>query len=105
MKIAVLTDPESATGYRLAGLHAAVAADATEARKELVQMIQEEDYILIGVSETLLPDPYQAVKREMRGRNLPILLSVPSPLEGEGKEAEAYMRRLVLSTLGHEIKL
>ena len=105
MKIAVLTDPESATGYRLAGLHAAVAADETEARKVLVRMIQEGDYILIGVSEKLLPDLYQAVKREMRGRDLPILLSVPSPVTGEDKDAEAYMRRLILSTIGHEIKL
>ena len=104
MKIAVLTDTESATGYRLAGLHAAVAADETEARKVLVQMVQEGDYILIGVSETLLPDPYQAVKREMRGRDLPILLSVPSAVTGEDKDAEAYMRRLILSTIGHEIK-
>jgi V/A-type H+-transporting ATPase subunit F len=105
VKIAVLTDPESATGYRLAGLYTAVATDATEARKVLVRMIQQGDYILIGVSETLLPDLYQVVKREMRGRDLPILLSIPSPLIIEGEEAEAYMRRLILSTMGHEIKL
>ena len=105
MKIAVVTDPESATGYRLAGLHVAVAVDAAEARKVLAGMIQDGDYILIGVSEALLPDPYQVVRREMRGRDLPILLSVPSPHTGEGKEAKAYMRRLILSTMGHEIKL
>jgi len=105
VKIAVMTDPESATGYRLAGLQTAVAADEAEAREVLVRMIQEGDYILIGVSEKLLPDLYQAVKREMRGRDLPILLSVPSPVTGEDKDAEAYMRRLILSTIGHEIKL
>ena len=105
MKIAVLTDPESATGYRLAGVHTAVAADEAEARKVLVRMIQQGDYILIGVSEKLLPDLHQEVKPEMRGRDLPILLSLPSPVKGEGKEADAYMRRLILSTIGHEIKL
>ncbi len=105
MKIAVLTDPESAAGYRLAGVHTAVASDATEARKALVRMIQEGDYILIGVSEKLLPDLHQEVKREMHGRDLPILLSLPSPVKSEGKEAEAYMRQLILSTMGHEIKL
>ena len=108
MKIAVLTDPESAAGYRLAGLHVAVAADATEARKVLAGMIQEDAYILIAVSEALLPDPYQVVKREMRGRDLPVLLMVPSPFSavtGREEDAEAYMRRLILSTIGHEIKL
>ncbi len=108
MKIAVLTDAESATGYRLAGLNVAVAADAAEARKVLARMIQEDDYILIGVSEALLPDPYQVVKREMRGRDLPVLLAVASPLSavtGRAEDVEAFMRRLVLSTMGHEIKL
>ena len=108
MKIAVLTDPESAAGYRLAGLHVAVAANATEARKVLARMIQEDAYILIAVSETLLPDPHQVVKREMRGRDLPVLLATPSPFSavtGREEDAEAYMRRLILSTMGHEIKL
>lgn len=108
MRIAVLTDPESATGYRLAGLDVALATDAAEARKVLAHMIQEGDYILIGVSEGLLPGPYEAVKREMRGRDLPVLLTIPSPSSAgreRGKEAEAFMRRLILSTMGHEIKL
>ena len=108
MKIAVVTDPESATGYRLAGLHVAVAVDAAEARKVLAHMIQDGDYILIGVSEALLPDPYQVVRREMRGRDLPVLLAMASPFsagKGRGEDAEAFMRRLILSTMGHEIKL
>jgi V/A-type H+-transporting ATPase subunit F len=108
MKIAVVTDPESAAGYRLAGLHVAVAADATEARKVLSRMIQKDAYILIAVSEALLPDPYQVVKREMRGRDLPVLLATPSPFSAvtrREEDAEAYMRRLILSTMGHEIKL
>jgi V/A-type H+-transporting ATPase subunit F len=108
MKIAVLTDAEFAAGYRLAGLHVAVAGDTAEARKVLARMIQEGDYILIAVSEALLPDPYQAVRREMRGRDLPILLSIPSPfftVTGREEDAEAYMRQLILSTMGHDIKI
>jgi len=108
MKIAVLTDPESAAGYRLAGLDVAVAADTAEARKVLVRMIQAGDYILIGVSEALLPDPYQVVKREMHGRDLPVLLAIASPFSAgveRGEDAETFMRRLILSTIGHEVKL
>ncbi len=103
MKIAVLTDPESAAGYRLAGLHVAVARDEAEARTVLARMVQEEAYALIVVSSELLPDPYQAVKREMAGRDHPILLVV-SPF-GEGDDAKAYVRRLILATMGHEVRL
>ncbi len=105
MKIAVLTDPESATGYRLAGLHVEMAQDAEEARRILIQMIEEEAYALVVVSEALLPDPYQALKREMRGRDLPVLLPALSPFAVEGEDAEEHMRQLILSTMGHEIKL
>jgi V/A-type H+-transporting ATPase subunit F len=107
MKIAILTDPESAAGYRLAGLEVAVATDTTEAAKRLAGLVQEDTYALIAVDVALLADPYQAVKREMRGRDLPVLLPAPSILsalaEG-GEDAEAYMRRLIIETMGYEIK-
>ncbi len=105
MKIAVLTDPESAAGYRLAGLHVEMAQDTAEARRKLAQMIEEEAYALIVVSEALLPDPYQRLKREMRGRDLPVLLPALSPFAVEEEDAEEHMRQLILSTMGHEIKL
>ena len=108
MKIAVITDAESAAGYRLAGLEAAVALDAKEAGEVLERLIREEAYALIAVSEALLPDPYQAVAREMRGRHLPVLLSAPaaaSALAGEAEDAERYMRRLIIETMGYEIKI
>jgi V/A-type H+-transporting ATPase subunit F len=108
MKIAVLTDPESVAGYRLAGLYVAVASDKEEARQVLARMIEEGSYALIAVNVALLPDSYQAVKREMRGRDLPILVSAPSPLAaaaGQGEDAETYMRRLIVATMGYEIKL
>lgn len=107
MKIAVVTDPESAAGYRLAGLEVNVAADPEDAVRVLVRLVEEEAYALIVVDAALLPDPYQAVKREMRGRDLPVLLPAPSPLSiaVEGEDAEAYMRRLIIETMGYEIKI
>jgi V/A-type H+-transporting ATPase subunit F len=108
MKIAVLTDSESAVGYRLAGLETAVAVDGAEAREALARLVREDAYALIAVNEALLPDPYQAVKREMRGRDLPILFPAPSfssAVAEEAEDAEAYMRRLIIETLGYEIKL
>lgn len=107
MKIAVITDPESAAGYRLAGMETAAAADAAEAEGVLIRLIREDAYALIAVSEALLSDPLHAVRRTMRGRHLPVLLTVPalaSALIAGGEDAEAYMRRLVVETMGYEIK-
>ena len=77
MKMAVLTDSESAAGYRLAGLEVIVAADAEAAGKMLTRMVQSDAYALIAVNSALIPDPYGVVKQEMRGRDLPVLLSTP----------------------------
>ena len=107
MKIVVLTDDLSAAGYRLGGLEVAVANDPAEAQQVLARLVKEDAYGLIIVNMALLPDPYQAMKREMRGRDLPVLLGALShrtALE-EAEDADAYMRRLIRETMGYEIKL
>jgi V/A-type H+-transporting ATPase subunit F len=108
VKIAVLTDPESAAGYRLGGLEVALAHDPAEARTVLVRLIQTEEYALIIVNMTLLPDPYLAVKREMRGRNIPVLLAAPAhrvAVTVAGEDAKTYLRQMIRETMGYEIKL
>jgi V/A-type H+/Na+-transporting ATPase subunit F len=108
MKIAVVTDAESAAGYRFAGLAVAVAADTAEASEVLARLVREDTYALIAVNVELLPDPYQPVKREMRGRDLPVLLPAPSiasAVADESEDGEAYMRRLIVETMGYEIKI
>lgn len=108
MKIAILTDPESAAGYRLAGLEVAVALDAKEAEEVLGRLIEGDTYALIGVSDALLPDPHRTVSREMRARHLPVLLTTPSlasALAEEGEDAEHYVRRLIIETMGYAIKV
>jgi len=107
LKIAVITDPESAAGYRLGGLEVAVAQDPAEARQVLTRLVQTEDYALIVVNMTLLPDPYQAVKREMRGRDLPVLLPAAAHRSAvaAGDDAEAFLQGLIKETMGYEIKL
>jgi V/A-type H+-transporting ATPase subunit F len=108
LKIAVLTDSESAAGYRLAGLEVIIAEDAAAAAKALVRLVQEDVYALVAVQATLIPDPYRSAKREMRGRDLPVLLPVPSidsTVAGRGEDAKAYLRRLILETIGYEIRI
>ena len=108
MKIAVLTEAESAAGYRLAGLEVLVAEDGSAAEKMLIRLVQEKDYALIAINEALLPDPYRIVKREMRGRDMPVLLPIPSiasAVSDQAKDARAYLRRLIVETIGYEIRI
>lgn len=106
MKIGVLTDAETASGYRIAGLEA-VTATPQEATRKLVEMIESNRYALVAVDQRLLADPNKATERVMRGRRVPVLLSLPNLLDtfSGGGDAKAYMRQLVRETIGFDIKL
>lgn len=105
-RLVVLTDAETATGYRLAGVEVREAV-ANEAVAALEQLIATDEYALVAVDEGLIPDPVRATERSMRGRELPVLLSVPSlgaAFSAEG-DAVGYMKELVRSAIGFDIKL
>ncbi|UBV42448.1 V-type ATP synthase subunit F [Deinococcus taeanensis] len=106
-RVAVLTDAETATGYRLAGA-AVFEATPDTAVAALEQLITEGQYGLVAVDTGLIPDPATATARVMRGRTLPILLPVPSmsdAFSADTVDAKAYMGKLVRETIGFDIKL
>ena len=106
-RVAVLSDSETATGYRLAGA-TVIETDQEGALKTLEQAIVSGEYGLIAVDTGLIPDPATATARIMRGRDLPILLPIPSlkdAFSGEATDAKAYMGKLVRDTIGFDIKL
>ncbi|MDM7324237.1 MAG: V-type ATP synthase subunit F [Thermus sp.] len=104
--MAVIADPVSAQGFRLAGLEAHAASTSEEARSRLEALVQAGGYALVAVDQGLLPEPEKAVERLMRGKDLPVLL----PIAGLGDafqnpDVEGYMRELVKRTIGFDIKL
>ncbi|MDO4244479.1 V-type ATP synthase subunit F [Deinococcus sp. VB343] len=106
-RVAVLADAETATGYRLAGA-TVIEANPDTAVQTLEQAIVDGGYGLIAVDTGLIADPATATARIMRGRDLPILLPIPSlkdAFAGESTDAKAYMGKLVRDTIGFDIKL
>ncbi|MHA0034980.1 V-type ATP synthase subunit F [Deinococcus sp. PESE-13] len=106
-RVAVLSDAETATGYRLAGA-TVIEASPEDALRTLEQAITDGGYGLIAVDTGLIPDPATATARIMRGRDLPILLPIPSlrdAFSSDTVDAKAYMGKLVRDTIGFDIKL
>lgn len=106
-KVVVLADSETATGYRLAGVEV-VEANADTAVKALERLVTQGNYGLVAVDSGLIEDPSKAVERAMRGRDLPILLPIPSlkdAFSANNVDAKAYMGKLVRDTIGFDIKL
>ena len=105
-KMLVLTDSETATGFRLAGVEVR-EADQEGAQEALENIIESQDYGLVAVDQGLIKEPNEAAARAMRGRDLPVLLSMPSlgAAFDEDEDPKGCMQSLVRSAIGFDIKL
>ncbi|MDR7554367.1 MAG: V-type ATP synthase subunit F [Armatimonadota bacterium] len=102
-RFAVITDPETATGFRLAGVEVREATTPREALEQLRQLVAL-DYGLVAVNEALLEGAAEERARLLRGRDLPILVPFPAP-EAQAESAEQYVARLVKEHIGFYVKL
>jgi V/A-type H+-transporting ATPase subunit F len=84
-KVAVITDSETATGFRLAGVEVSEAATPQETL-DLIRQYTTAGYGLLAVNEDLLVGTEDTLARLLRGR-------------------EAYIQRLVKEHIGFSVKL
>ena len=102
-RTAIITDPETATGFRLAGVEVR-EADSSQATLEHLRTLVTLDYGLIAVNEDLLHGTEEALKRLMRDRELPIIVPFPAP-RPQLESGEEYIARLVKEHIGFYVKL
>lgn len=102
-RVAVVTDPESATGFRLAGADVFEAEQPRGALSVLRELVRG-DYGLVAVNEALLEGVEEEVARLLRGRDLPVLVPFPAP-RAQLESGEDYIARLVKEHIGFYVKL
>ncbi len=101
--MAVITDLETATGFRLAGVEVRAAADAKAAVEHLRALVAA-DYGLVAMNEDLLTGAEHEVSRLMRDRDLPIIVPFPAA-KAQIESGEDYVARLVKEHIGFYVKL
>lgn len=102
-RTAVVTDHETATGFRLAGVEVREADSAQSALAHLKTLISL-DYGLVAVNEDLLNSVEGEVARLMRDREMPIIVPFPAP-KAHLESGENYIARLVKEHIGFYVKL
>jgi V/A-type H+/Na+-transporting ATPase subunit F len=102
-KFGVITDHETATGFRLAGADVREASNPQEALAHLRQLVAAS-YGLVAVNEALLEGTGDERARLLRGLDLPIIVPFPAPT-AEIESGEAYVQRLVKEHIGFYVKL
>jgi len=102
-RMVVITDPETATGFRLAGVEVREAASPQAALEQLRSLLPL-DYGLVAVNEDLLQGTDDERSRMLRGRELPIIVPFPAS-RTQLESGEAYIARLVKEHIGFYVKL
>ncbi|HIH03605.1 MAG TPA: V-type ATP synthase subunit F [Methanoregulaceae archaeon] len=102
-KFTVLTDPDTAVGFRMAGVETREAGNAEEARRLLPGLLQEEDAGIIAVSEEFMQGLDERLMTRIERSSRPIVIPIPGRSRQGG--GMAYIERLLRRAIGHNIVL
>ena len=105
-KLVVLTDPDTADGFRLAGVDVKVVDSEEEARKTLNSLIDDDTSGIIAVNEKLMAGIDERTQNKIDSIYRPIVISLPIKEKLEmGEDHRAYLSRLIRRAIGFDITL
>lgn len=100
-KIVVVTDPDSAPGFRLAGADVLEASSLDEAKKIIAPLIYKDDTGIVAISEDLMPALDEKMQEKIGKTYRPIIIPIPSRIKGI--ERTTYIERMLQRAIGYNI--
>jgi V/A-type H+-transporting ATPase subunit F len=105
-KVLVLTDADTADGFRLAGVDVVVVESPEEARKSLASLVDADGSGIIAVNERLMSGIDERLRKTIDSIYRPIVVSLPIREKLElGEDHRAYLSRLIRRAIGFDITL
>jgi V/A-type H+-transporting ATPase subunit F len=105
-RVIVLTDSNTADGFRLAGVDVVTADSPDAARKRLASLVDEDDSGIIAVNERLMSEIDDRLQKKIDSIYRPIVVSLPIREKLEvGEDHRAYLSRLIRRAIGFDITL
>ncbi len=104
-KVVVLAEPETADGFRLAGVDVIEVKEGEQARKKLAELLDDDTVGIIALSEDFEPYIDERTKMKIEKIYRPIVVNIPSKKKLEIRERGEYLRSLIRRAIGFEIKL
>ena len=100
-KFVVVADPDTAPGYRLAGVEAYEAAGPGAVKELLAALCAKEDIGVVAVSEEFLDALDEKFRDRIERLQRPIVIAIPSRLKGVDRRQ--YIERLLRKAIGYNI--
>jgi V/A-type H+-transporting ATPase subunit F len=101
-KVIVITDPETADGFRLAGVDVVAAETPESAGEHINALMDEENAGILAVNQGF----YEAIDQRIESVYRPIVVPIPvKEIVEVGEERSAYLARLIHRAIGFDITL
>ncbi len=105
-QVLVITDPETAIGFRLTGVKVCAVVSLDDARRELKKYIDEKQIGLIALSEDFSEAVDEALTNKFAAIVTPLLILIPSGSRLKMGVAQQHMlQKLIRSAIGFDLKL
>jgi len=105
-KLIVLTDPDNADGFRLAGVDVEVVDSDDKVRERLNRLLDDESSGIIAVNEHMMAAIDERTQKKIDSIYRPLVISLPLREKlAIGDDHRAYLARLIRRAIGFDITL
>jgi len=105
-KLIVLTDPDNADGFRLAGVDVVIVEDDDQLPERLNRLMDDDDSGIIVINERMMGAIDERTRRKIDSVYRPLVISVPLKEQLElGEDHRAHLARLIRRAIGFDITL
>lgn len=101
----VVARPETARGFRLAGLPVRPAADAPGAEEVIRRLAEEADVAVIFVQRELFDSLGEGLRRTLEATSVPVVVPFPDPSWEEAGPSEEWVVELLRRAVGYRVQL
>jgi len=100
-KFLVVTDPDTAPGFRLAGVEVIEASSQEEAKKVINSLIFKDDTGIVAVNEEFIAALDQKLVETVEKTYRPIMIPIPS--RARRIDRTSYIERMLQRAIGYNI--
>jgi V/A-type H+-transporting ATPase subunit F len=100
-KFVVVTDPDTASGFRLAGVDVLEASNAEEAKTVIPSLLFKDDTGIVAVNEDFMASLDEKLMERIEKTHRPIIIPIPS--RTRQIDRADYIERLLRRAIGYNI--
>ncbi|MGB8312225.1 MAG: V-type ATP synthase subunit F [Halobacteriota archaeon] len=100
-KFVVVTDPDTAPGFRLAGVDVLEVSNVEEAKKIIPSLLFKDDTGIVAVNEDFMASLDEKLMERIEKTHRPIIIPIPSRIRQIDRTD--YIERLLRRAIGYNI--